>query len=66
MEVKGTGVSGKRVSDTVDKWTNTRTEKNLLDLETSAKAEAHLQAVEGWEEDEQIETVSADGTVQGR
>lgn len=37
MEVKGTGVSRKRVSDTVDKWPNTRTEKNLLDLETSAK-----------------------------
>lgn len=39
-----------------------RTEENLLDLETLAKAEAQLQAVVGWEEDAKMETVSTDET----
>lgn len=62
MEVEGTGVSGRMVGSAVDMRTNMRTEENLLDLETLAKAEAQLQAVVGWEEDEKMETVSADDT----
>lgn len=62
MEVKGTGVSGRMVGSAVDARTNMRTEENLLDLETLAKAEAQLQAVVGWEEDAKMETVSTDET----
>lgn len=51
VQVKGGVVSGKMIgSRTVDRWSERRTEKNVLDLENLAKAEAQLQAAVECEE----------------
>lgn len=65
VQVKGGVVSGKMIgSRTVDRWSERRTEKNVLDLENLAKAEAQLQAAVECEEGEKIKTLSADDAAQ--
>lgn len=60
MEVRGAEVSGRIVSSAAGGWASGRTEENLFDVETLAKAEAQLQTVVEWEEEEKVETVCAD------
>ena len=54
------------VSSVVDRWAKMRTEEDGLDLVGLAKAEARLQAVVEWEEEEETEVVSADDAMRGR